>query len=58
MLLTLILMVPNQKSPRHLRPITCCNVAYKAITKINVYGVKFELSHVLELNQGVFIENR
>ncbi|GJT75704.1 RNA-directed DNA polymerase, eukaryota, reverse transcriptase zinc-binding domain protein [Tanacetum coccineum] len=40
------------------RPIACCNVIYKCISKILTNGIKVALSHVMDDNQTAFIPGR
>ncbi|GJX55885.1 RNA-directed DNA polymerase, eukaryota, reverse transcriptase zinc-binding domain protein [Tanacetum coccineum] len=58
---TLLTLVPKQKQPIKVsdyRPITCCNVVYKRISKIITNRLKNSLQKIVNLNQSAFIEGR
>ncbi|GKA91117.1 RNA-directed DNA polymerase, eukaryota, reverse transcriptase zinc-binding domain protein [Tanacetum coccineum] len=58
---TLIALVPKIDNPNkvsHFRPIACCNVLYKCISKILNNRIKEGLSKVVSLNQSAFIPGR
>ena len=40
------------------RPITCCNVLYKIISKMLCQRLKIVLPHIINLVQSVFVEKR
>jgi hypothetical protein len=58
---TLISLVPKCKNPSTVtdyRPIACCNVLYKCITKIIYNRTKSSLDQVVSQNQSAFIPGR
>ncbi|GKB94345.1 RNA-directed DNA polymerase, eukaryota, reverse transcriptase zinc-binding domain protein, partial [Tanacetum coccineum] len=58
---TLIALVPKMDTPNKVsdfRPIACCNVLYKCISKILTNRIKDGLSKVISLNQSAFIPGR
>nr|GEU49747.1 hypothetical protein [Tanacetum cinerariifolium] len=58
---TLIALVPKIDTPNKVsdfRPIACCNVLYKCISKIPTNRIKEGLSKVVSLNQSAFIPGR
>ncbi|VFQ81013.1 unnamed protein product [Cuscuta campestris] len=58
---TNLIFIPKKeepKSPVDLRPIACCNVLYKTISKIFCRRLKKILPSIVSLNQGAFIEGR
>nr|GEX23297.1 RNA-directed DNA polymerase, eukaryota, reverse transcriptase zinc-binding domain protein [Tanacetum cinerariifolium] len=58
---TLIALVPKIDTPNKVsdfRPIACCNVLYKCISKIITNRIKEGLSKVASLNQSAFIPGR
>nr|GEV49391.1 hypothetical protein [Tanacetum cinerariifolium] len=58
---TLIALVPKIDTPNKVldfRPITCCNVLYKCISKILTNRINYGLSKVISLNQSAFIPER
>ncbi|GJU46796.1 RNA-directed DNA polymerase, eukaryota, reverse transcriptase zinc-binding domain protein [Tanacetum coccineum] len=58
---TLILLVPKVPTPdkvSDLRPIACCNVLYKCISKILTSRIKGVLGKLVGENQSAFIEGR
>jgi hypothetical protein len=40
------------------RPISCCNVVYKCITRVLANRLRLGLNDVVSSNQGVFIPGR
>nr|GEZ52196.1 hypothetical protein [Tanacetum cinerariifolium] len=57
----LILLVPELPTPLKItdyRPIACCNVVYKCISKVIVNRLKEGLGSILECNQSAFIPGR
>ncbi|GKB26461.1 RNA-directed DNA polymerase, eukaryota, reverse transcriptase zinc-binding domain protein [Tanacetum coccineum] len=58
---TLIGLVQKIDTPNKVsdfRPITCCNVLYKVISKILTIRIKHVLSKIVSLNQSAFILRR
>lgn len=56
-----ICLVPKQNNPsemKHFRPISCCNVLYKCISKILAGRLKRVLSSISSPCQSAFIPNR
>lgn len=43
---------------RDFRPIECCNVVYKIISKIMAYRLKAVLPKAIEENQFAFVQGR
>ncbi|RAL42604.1 hypothetical protein DM860_017149 [Cuscuta australis] len=52
----LIPKVDSPESPKDFRPIDCCNVVYKVISKIICSRLKDVLAHLINPNQSAFIE--
>ncbi|KAL0293690.1 UNVERIFIED_CONTAM: hypothetical protein Scaly_3136500 [Sesamum calycinum] len=57
-LLTLIPKVRNPQSVAEFRPISCCNVIYKAITKILVSRIREILDLLISPSQNAFVPGR
>nr|GEX15550.1 RNA-directed DNA polymerase, eukaryota, reverse transcriptase zinc-binding domain protein [Tanacetum cinerariifolium] len=58
---TLITLVPKVSTPikvTNFRPISCCNVAYKCISKIITNMIKNVLDTIVDKNQSAFIPKR
>ncbi|GJZ06966.1 RNA-directed DNA polymerase, eukaryota, reverse transcriptase zinc-binding domain protein [Tanacetum coccineum] len=58
---TLISLVPKVATPNKLsdfRPIACCNVLYKCITKVITNTIKDGLKKLVQINQNAFIPDR
>ncbi|KAJ9561158.1 hypothetical protein OSB04_006318 [Centaurea solstitialis] len=58
---TVIALVPKSQSPKNVaefRPIACCNVLYKCISKLLVGRIKEFLGVLVDPNQSAFIPNR
>ncbi|GKA65242.1 putative RNA-directed DNA polymerase, eukaryota, reverse transcriptase zinc-binding domain protein [Tanacetum coccineum] len=58
---TVISLVPKLSTPRKVsdyRPIACCNVVYKCISKIMVNRIKGCLDTLVDQNQSAFIPSR
>lgn len=58
---TVITLVPKTQQPlkvSEFRPISCCNVIYKMISKILTNRIKDGLHKIVNLNQSAFIPGR
>ncbi|GJU23245.1 RNA-directed DNA polymerase, eukaryota, reverse transcriptase zinc-binding domain protein [Tanacetum coccineum] len=58
---TIISLVPKSKNPgkaADYRPIACCGVVYKCISKVITNRIKIVLNKLVDPNQGAFIEGR
>jgi hypothetical protein len=58
---TILTLVPKKKNPASMgdyRPISCCNLVYKCITKILANRLVLGLEEVISSNQGAFIPRR
>lgn len=58
---TILTLVPKKKNPTTMedyRPISCCNLIYKSITKILANGLLLGLDDIISANQGAFIPKR
>ncbi|GKG02589.1 RNA-directed DNA polymerase, eukaryota, reverse transcriptase zinc-binding domain protein, partial [Tanacetum coccineum] len=58
---TLITLVPKLSTPNKVsdfRPIACCNVTYKCISKIITNRIKGVLDSIVHKNQSAFIHER
>ncbi|GJY45431.1 RNA-directed DNA polymerase, eukaryota, reverse transcriptase zinc-binding domain protein [Tanacetum coccineum] len=58
---TLIALIPKINTPSKVsdfRPIACCNVIYKCISKILTNRIKNGLSKIVNINQSAFIPGR
>lgn len=58
---TILTLVPKKKNPTTMedyRPISCCNLIYKSITKILANGLLPGLDDIISANQGAFIPKR
>ena len=58
---TLLSLVPKTTTAERMadfRPIACCNVIYKVISRIIAKRLKATLSEAIELNQCAFVEGR
>ncbi|GKB17042.1 RNA-directed DNA polymerase, eukaryota, reverse transcriptase zinc-binding domain protein [Tanacetum coccineum] len=58
---TFISLVPKSMTPQKVsdfRPIACCNVTYKCISKILTNRIKVALNQVVEENQSAFVLGR
>lgn len=58
---TSITLVPKVKSPTNVsdfRPISCCSMIYKCITKLICEKLKLVLLGLISYNQGAFVENK
>ena len=50
--------VPNPVKPSDFRPISCCNIIYKCITKLLCTRLKEVLPHLIDAGQGAFVKGR
>jgi hypothetical protein len=57
-IITLVPKVPNPFSIIEFRPIACCNVLYKCITKILANRLRSCLSDLISFNQTAFVKGR
>ncbi|XP_074315517.1 uncharacterized protein LOC141651715 [Silene latifolia] len=58
---TTITLIPKMDMPtnvKHFRPISCCNVLYKAISKIMCNRLAAILPDIISKNQGAFVKGR
>ena len=56
--ITLISKTQSSKGPRDYRPISCCNVMYKCISKLICSRLKLVLGSIISPKQGAFVEGR
>nr|GEV20939.1 hypothetical protein [Tanacetum cinerariifolium] len=57
-ILTLIPKKKGAKTMKHYRPISCCNVIYKTISKILANRLKVLLPEFITPNQSAFVKDR
>lgn len=58
---TFIALIPKVTTPSKVpdyRPISCCNVLYKCISKIIADRIKGGLADIVSINQSAFIPGR
>nr|GFC92323.1 methylenetetrahydrofolate reductase 1 [Tanacetum cinerariifolium] len=58
---TVIALIPKVKSPSRVndyRPISCCNVLFKCISKIIANRIKQSLKSLVSPNQSAFVSGR
>ena len=53
--IVLVLKVPNPTTVRDFKPISCCNVFYKAIAKIIANRIKGVLQNIISNNLAAYI---
>ncbi|XP_074305053.1 uncharacterized protein LOC141639983 [Silene latifolia] len=56
--ITLIPKIDRPSSVKHFRPISCCNIMYKAISKIMYNRLARVLPDIISRNQGAFVKGR
>ncbi|KAJ8419740.1 hypothetical protein Cgig2_015758 [Carnegiea gigantea] len=56
--LVLLPKVPNPERVNDLRPISCCNIIYKCITKLLYNRIKEVLPHIIDAGQGAFVKGK
>lgn len=57
-ILSLVPKVTNPESMKDYRPIACCNLIYKVISKILAQRLKHILPEAIELSQSAFVKGR
>ncbi|XP_074271357.1 uncharacterized protein LOC141595290 [Silene latifolia] len=58
---TVITLIPKMERPTnvtHFRPISCCNVIYKTISKLLCNRLALVLPDIISRNQGAFVKGR
>ncbi|XP_074314061.1 uncharacterized protein LOC141649266 [Silene latifolia] len=58
---TIITLIPKVERPetiKHYRPISCCNVIYKTISKLLCARLAVILPDIISRNQGAFVKGR
>ncbi|XP_074265051.1 uncharacterized protein LOC141587467 [Silene latifolia] len=58
---TIITLIPKMERPetvKHYRPISCCNVIYKTISKLLCARLAVILPDIISRNQGAFVKGR
>lgn len=55
---SLVPKIPNPNTVADYRPIACCNVIYKLITKVMSNRMQSILEEIISPNQGAFVQNR
>lgn len=56
--ITLITKVKKPKKIADFRPISCCNIIYKVISKILARRLRGVLGKIVHMNQSAFIPGR
>ncbi|GJS52904.1 RNA-directed DNA polymerase, eukaryota, reverse transcriptase zinc-binding domain protein [Tanacetum coccineum] len=57
-LIALVLKIDTPNKISEFRPIACCNVLYKCISKIIANRIKLGLNKIVSINQSAFIPGR
>lgn len=57
-IISLILKVPNHQYASQFRPISCCNVLYKPMSKVICVRLGKPISHLVAENQAGFVAGR
>lgn len=58
---TSITLIPKVQCPTHpgdFRPISCCHVIYKCVSKLICSKLKLVLGSLIDQAQGAFVEDR
>jgi hypothetical protein len=58
---TILTLIPKKKNPANMgefRPISCCNIIYKYITKILANRLLPGLDDIISSGQGAFTQRR
>ena len=56
--LVLLPKVPNPERAKDFRPISCCNIIYKCITKLMCNRLKEVLPYIIDVGYGAFVKGR
>lgn len=56
--ITLITKISNPMHPRDFRPISCCHVLYKCVSKLICSWLRLVLDYLIDQAQGVFVAGR
>lgn len=57
-IISLVPKVPTPSKVNDFRPISCCNVLYKCISKLISDRIKVSLDHIVSENQSAFVPGR
>lgn len=58
---TIIALIPKVDAPEYanqFRPISCCNVIYKCISKLICSRLKHAITHIVADNRSAFVQGR